>query len=372
MRINSDLHPLARFQPLPVVDSHFHMIIPVKEERFFTNLENVMEACGTEAINVVALTARGGIDENKIPALGRRGGIEENLSAALSKWMYPGKVYAFSGLHYHLPGLPEDKIDLAAQARTLHGLGFDGFKFIEGKPDVRKGVGIALDSPVYDGFFEFVQEQEIPMVYHVADPWRGDEAPADMQQVYGEIGNVLARHPRLQIIFAHFFFLAHKLEQAAELLETYPNLSLDLTPHGGMFADFSEDPEKARAFFIKYQDRIIFGTDNHGESRNFPPGSPLEYWPVYKMIAMRTFLETDRSFRGWHADLRGIALPREVLEKIYAGNFRRKAGAQPRALDAAQAVEEGQRLLVLARRYAIVHDALLGLQLFVDKLKAGL
>jgi len=266
--------------------------------------------------------------------------------------------------------VPDSYMNLEDQARKLIAIGFDGLKLIEGKPNVRQNLGIPLDSPIYDGLFTFVQEEGLPVIYHVADPWQGTEPPQEIERVYQEIQRLLTRYPHLYITFAHFFFSSHRLEKAAELLDTYPNLCLDLTPHGDMYADFSKDPDRTRQFFMQYQDRIIFGTDNHGEPRSFPPGSPLEYWPVYKLIAMRTFLETDKSFCGWHYDLHGIALPPDVLEKIYHQNFFRLAGKQPRPLNAPLGVEECERILSLARRYAIIHEVLPGLKHFVEKLQA--
>jgi predicted TIM-barrel fold metal-dependent hydrolase len=351
-----DVLPLEHFQPIPVIDGHFHMITRIKEEYLFKNLNNVMAACRTSAINVLSLSGRGE--------------IEGNMSAALCKAMNPTQVYAFGGLHYHLPGLPDENINLEDQARKMAAIGFDGFKMIEGKPSVRQELGVPLDGSMHDGFFSFLQEKKLPLLFHVADPWQGSEPPPEIERVYKETQNILDKFPELHIIFAHFFFLSHKLDQAAELLDTYPNVNLDLTPHGGMYADFSNDPEKARQFFIQYQNRIVFGTDNHGEPRNFPAGSPLEYWPVHKLIAMRTFLETDKTFQGWHHDLTGLALPEEVLQNIYLFNFQRMAGRNPGPLHIDLAIEECERLIALARRYAIVHEVLPGVQLFVEKIRA--
>jgi hypothetical protein len=112
-----------------------------------------------------------------------------------------------------------------------------------------------------------------------------------------------------------------------------------------MLHNFTKRPEEARDFFLKYQDRIIFGTD-------FAPGGlPSRIWVV------RNFLETDEEFhvptdeRLFWPDhrtmIRGLALPREVLDKIYAGNFRRVAGPEPRKLGPGGVIEELDRLTAL-------------------------
>jgi predicted TIM-barrel fold metal-dependent hydrolase len=340
---------MEEFQPLSVVDGHFHMHMPLNRTDLVTNLGNIMAACGVDAIAIMSSTGAGRLNEN--------------LVTALCKATYPGQVYAFGGLHYHLPACPPEKIDLAAQAKKLRQIGFDGMKMIEGKPTVRQKLGHRLDAPIYDAYYAYLEAKQIPLMLHVADPdshWQGQAAdtfPAK-EDLYAEADGILAKFPRLHIIFAHFYFMAHDLERAGRFLDRHPMVNFDLTPGPAMYASFSKVPDKARDFFIRYQDRIIFGTDNHGEARDFAPGAPLEYWPVYKMKAMRTFLETDRAFRGWHYDLKGIALDPPVLEKIYSRNFIRYVGASPRKLDTDQALEECERILSLAQKYAIVHEIL--------------
>ena len=83
------------------------------------------------------------------------------------------------------------------------------------------------------------------------------------------------------------------------------------------------------------------------------------------MIAMRTFLETDKAFRGWHYDLRGIALGSAVLEKIYRKNFLRYVGNSPRKLDTDLAVAECKHILSIARKFAIVHEILPEIKQFI-------
>lgn len=361
--------PVERFlaggcRDLPLVDGHFHFHAEAIRTDLLSNLGEVMRACGTVAINVVASTASGSLGDN--------------LSAALAKACYPGRVYAFGGLHHHLPGVPRNGIDLADQARRLIRIGFDGLKMIEGKPTVRAELGYPLDAPQYDDYYAFLEARRVPLVFHVGDPaefWDGpyrEEAMPEREALYAEVERVLERFPDLRVIFAHLYFLADDLERAGRFLDGHPAVSVDLTPHPQMYAELSREPERAREFFVRYQDRIVFGTDNHAEERDFGPGAPLEYWPVYKVAAMRAFLETDAEFVAWHRPLRGIALEDQVLARIYRGNLLRYVdGRPPRPLNADLAIEECERLLGLAHRYAIVHRMLPALRRFVEVLRSG-
>jgi hypothetical protein len=150
-------------------------------------------------------------------------------------------------------------------------------------------------------------------------------------------------------MFAHFYFLSDFLDRAAELLDRYPNVQLDLAPGIEMLHNFSKRPEAAREFFLKYQDRIVYGVD-------FSPRFSLR-----RIWVVRNFLETDETFHVPTDDnlfwpdhrtmIRGIALPEEALQKIYAGNYRRIVSPNPKPLNLPLVMEELNRLTAL-------HDAM--------------
>jgi predicted TIM-barrel fold metal-dependent hydrolase len=325
---------------------------------------DLMESCDLNAINIVSSTGAIGDEEH----------MNENLIAALAKALYPGKIYAFGGLHHQWPGVSKGDLDYARQARRLRDFGFDGIKMIEGKPTIRKELGKPLDSEVFDDYYAFLETEQFPLLLHVGDPagfWNpgaqySDSSYVGREKLYSEADRVLAKFPRLPIIFAHFYFMANDMDRSAEFLDKWRNISFDLTPGPTMYMHFSAEPEKWREFFVKYQDRILFGTDNHGEKRNFGPEAPDEYWPTPKIIAMRTFLETDKEFRGWHSDLRGIRLGKEVLEKIYCKNFQRYAGKMPGKLNVGLVVDECEHIMDMARRSSVEHDVLSQIQAFLD------
>jgi predicted TIM-barrel fold metal-dependent hydrolase len=348
--------PLRMFKPIRVMDSHFHLHARLDERKYIQNIPAIMEACANDTITILSSTATAKLNENML--------------AALAKQKHPGRVYAFAGLHHHIPAMPSGTLDFAKQAERMIAFGFDGYKMIEGKNLYREQHGYPLDDPRYDGYFALMQERGLPISYHVADPWEGDTPPEEMASLYREVDGFLKKFPKLNVIFVHFFFMANVLDQASQFLDLWPQVSFDLTPHGAMYDHFSRNPDKARDFFIKYQDRIIYGTDNHSEPRDFAPGAPMEYWPAYKTIAMRRFLETDDEFKGWHRTLRGIKLDVPVLEKIYHKNYLRYVDKKPRPLDIGKIVEECERILGLAHKYAIVHDILPEVEFFRKEIQS--
>lgn len=290
--------------------------------------------------------------------------INQNADQIYLKARYPGRFYASGGLDYvevTAHGATDDPARrsalLGAQVRKLEAIGFDGLKLIDGKPTRRLEIGIPFDSPAYEGMWAALEELQFPCVCHVADPeefWERERIPnwalrngwlyaeggyPAKEELYGEIDRVLARHPALKIILAHFYFLSADLERAARFLDAHPGVCLDITPGAEMFNNFTRQYDASRAFFLTYQDRIVYGTDT--STRGIARGG-VEH-AIAKARYVRTFLEGDKPFTPspllphWlEADLEAIRplhLPEEALEQIYHGNFQRLYGAQPAPLD---------------------------------------
>jgi predicted TIM-barrel fold metal-dependent hydrolase len=257
---------------------------------------------------------------------------------------------------------------LAAQVRRYARIGFDGMKIIEGKPMVRKRIPIPLDAPHYEGLWATLEATGLPVLFHVADPeefwdrelihpwafdrgwYYGDGTFPSKEALYTEVDHILARHPDLNVIFAHFYFLSADLERAAAFLDAHPNVCFDLTPGSEMYFNFAQDIEAARAFFVRYDDRLIFGTDINSERASTDDGLTRALTLVW---VIRAFLEKegaftppDPSFWGDRGTLYGIGLPEASLEKIYHTNFERIFGPTPASLDREAVVAELERMAV--------------------------
>ena len=122
-----------------------------------------------------------------------------------------------------------------------------------------------------------------------------------------------------------------------------------------MYYNFSAKRDDWREFFIRYQDRILYGTDISG-------GQPVTEARSRAWI-VRSFLETDEEFLvpkesdsllgGPQVPFRGLALPRGVLEKIYSKNFRRLAGPGPHKLNYDRAISECKRIAETAGKNGV-------------------
>ena len=128
--------------------------------------------------------------------------------------------------------------------------------------------------------------------------------------------NLIARHPATTFIGAHVGCYAENLAYVGGMLDRLPNYYVDI---GARIAELGRQPNTARRFFLRYADRILFGTDA-------PPD--LRSYRIYYR-----FLETrDDHFPYWrHGDqpwqgrwfIHGLGLPDAVLERIYYSNSQR-------------------------------------------------
>jgi uncharacterized protein len=119
---------------------------------------------------------------------------------------------------------------------------------------------------------------------------------------------MFAANPKTRFINAHFGWYANDLQRAARLLDQAPNVVMDVS---AVLYDFGRQPRAARDFFVRYQDRILFGKDSYQPSE-FP-----YYWRVFE-----TADEYFDYYRDYHAfwKLYGMDLPDAVLQKIYYQN----------------------------------------------------
>ena len=205
------------------------------------------------------------------------------------------------------------------------------------KPD---GSRLKIDDPELDPVWQAFARLDVPAFIHTAEPqeffqpldyqnerWlelalfanRRNNEPGQVtfDQLMTERNNVFRRHPKTRFIAAHFGWHANDLKKAAAMLDAFPNVTVEV---GAILYDLGRQPRAAREFFIKYQDRILFGKDS------FQPEEYPYYWRVFE-----TADEYFDYYRDYHAfwKLYGMDLPEAVLKKVYYQNALRVAKGLP-------------------------------------------
>lgn len=198
---------------------------------------------------------------------------------------------------------------------------------LDGKPSIRKN-RVPLDDPSYDPLFSYLEEEQIPVLYHSNDPkefWDASRIPAWARQMYlyneefpqkdqitKETVGILKRHPKLNLTIAHMFFLpnTNEYELACNLMETYPNFFMDLTPGWEMFGDMHKEAEKWKKYVEKYSNRLVYGTDMGGNKED-----------ADRLLAMKRALETTEEFDVGEYTCFGLGLEDSSLKNIYRDTY---------------------------------------------------
>ncbi len=197
---------------------------------------------------------------------------------------------------------------------------------------------IRPDDPRFDPVWQRAGELGIPVLWHCADPiaffspinernerWEelhrhpewsffGKDYPSH-QELIDARNRVIARHPRTTFICAHMADIPEDLAKLGAYLDRYPNMHVEIAAR---VAELGRQPYTARKFFLKYSDRILFGTDGVPPmSELIPHWRFLETWDEY-------FPYEDNPFppQGlWN--IYGLGLPDDVLQNIYYRNAAR-------------------------------------------------
>lgn len=332
--------------PFPTVkdpfDGHIHIHRWRDEktgESYIHGLEEYRRTCGLKYIALASLPSG-----NPIPA---PRDVSNNIMCAFYK-LANKDTFAYGGFIYPSYPANEDEMkkadmSLTAQLDELNEIGFDGIKMLEGKPNLYARVGKELDSDFFDEAFAKMEREGTYLLMHAVDPssfWEngteetiakgwfyGDRTKfPHYTDLYNQVDNFLAKHPKLNICLAHFFFCSENPEKIENMLEKYKNLTFDITPGGEMYIGFNKRYDYFKDFFTKHQDRIIFGTD-----MDFTPHLEAGVWLCDRVYR---FLATDEVISSFDDHMiKGIKLDTEAVQKITSDNLLNKLGRKPKEIN---------------------------------------
>ncbi len=194
-----------------------------------------------------------------------------------------------------------------------------------------KGNRVTVDDSRLDLIWQKAGELKIPVLIHTADPksfwdpmdehnerWlelathagrkRADDNPAPFETLIQEQHRMFKKHPKTTFIAAHFGWYPNDLAKLSGLMDAMPNMVVEF---GAVIAELGRQPKMAKAFFTKYQDRILFGKDSW---------VPSEYATYFRV------LETEDEYFPYHKKyhafwpMYGMGLSDDILKKIYYKN----------------------------------------------------
>lgn len=206
-----------------------------------------------------------------------------------------------------------------------------------------KGKFVMLDDSRLAPIFSFLVQNGIPLIGHNGEPrdcWLPLDEMTFSKSYYGSHpeyhmylhpeypsyedhikarDNLLEKYPDLKFVGAHLGSLEWSLDELAKRLDRFPNMRVDLSRITNLQLHTLNDRQKTRNFFIKYQDRLVYGTDkaiNPGTDPTALSKSIHDAW-IRDWIF---FVSDDQISLPGFGTLNGLKLPADVIDKIYYNN----------------------------------------------------
>jgi hypothetical protein len=206
-----------------------------------------------------------------------------------------------------------------------------------------KGKFVMLDDPRLAPIFKFLVQNGIPLIGHNGEPrdcWLPLDKMTFSKSYYGSHpeyhmylhpeypsyeahiqarDNLLEKYPDLKFVGAHLGSLEWSLEELAKRLDRFPNMRVDLSRITNLQLHTLNDREKTRNFFIKYQDRLVYGTDKAINSSTDSAGLSKNIHDAWVRDWI-FFVTDDQITLPGFGNLSGLKLPVDVIDKIYYKN----------------------------------------------------
>ncbi len=264
------------------------------------------------------------------------GGIGTQLMNAVNnaKQTQPGRFIVFANVDFKGVGEPGWGEKAAKQLEDDVKNGANGLKIYKSlgfSVKDNNGNRVPVDDARLDAVWKKAAELKIPVLIHTADPksfwdpldntnerWleliinpnrkRGADNPVPFETLIAEQHNLFKKHRNTTFIAAHFGWYPNDLNKLSSILDAMPNVMVEF---GAVIAELGRQPKMAKAFFIKYQDRILFGKDSW---------VPDEYATYFRI------LETEDEYFPYHKKyhaywaMYGMGLPDSILKKVYYKN----------------------------------------------------
>lgn len=276
---------------------------------------------------------------------------EQHHFARLSAQKYPGRVFYGPTFLFDTAGWGTDdwsrRVISKLETDLQGAITVKIWKNIGMTVRDRSGRFIMVDDPGLKPVIDFIHSKNLPVTGHLGEPrncWlpleemtvRGDSSyfarnpqyhmylhpdyPSYEDQINAR-DNMLAKNPDLTFIGCHLASLEWNVDSLSKRLDRFPNMAVDISARiSHLQYQTMHDRKRVRDFCIKYQDRLLYGTDVGESGTSNPEG--------FRTRMRRTWTEdwkyfvtdeemTSGSFSG---TFRGIKLPKEVVDKIYSGN----------------------------------------------------
>lgn len=269
------------------------------------------------------------------------GGLGDNLRQAIEQYggRYPQRFIHFAtfGFKDRLESAEafQAKVQRLVEAKALGAKGIKVWKDLGLRARDAQRRLVPIDDMRVDALWQTAGELGLPILIHVGDPqanfepldrfneryeflrsqrtlsYQGPTAPRP-ETLLAQFERVVDRHPQTTFILAHLGNRTDDLAAAGAMLDRHPNLFMDISAR---VQELGRQPVTTRAFFLRYQDRLLFATDGNPDAAVYRQHFRFletadeyfdyPFWPMF-------------NYGRWK--IYGVALPDGVLRKLYHDN----------------------------------------------------
>jgi len=327
-------YTLEDFQRVDKIDAHLHLNGPAAQ---------LMTQAVRDGFRVLTIN----VDYPDFPPLDE----QQRVAVALHK-KYPGRVAfaaTFSVADFQSPAWTATQLRHLDEAFAQGAVGVKVWKNIGLVLRDPNGHYVMPDDPRLKPIFDHLERAHIVLLGHQAEPlncwlppdkmtirsdreyfsqhpqyymYRHPEVPSHEAQLEAR-DRMLKQHPALRFDSVHLASLEWDVDKIADFLDHFPKANVDVAARmSHLEYQAAHDRERVRQFLIRYQDRILYGTDIEVGPDDVDPKVAadthhtwLEDWQFLNTSDLMHSSEFDPAFQG-------LALPKAVVDKIYSGNAR--------------------------------------------------
>ncbi len=210
-----------------------------------------------------------------------------------------------------------------------------------------QGNMVMVDNPKFNPIWDFLAKSHMPVIGHLGEPkncWLSveqmtinsdklyysrhpefymylhPEYPSYEEQIEAR-DNMIAQHADLKFIGAHLGSLEWDTDELAERLDRFPGMAVDMAARiSHLQLQAMNDRQKVYDFFVRYQDRLIYGTDRIVDDTK--PPEEMKAFVHRAWLDDWKFFCTEDTMRSQAFDgvFKGLKLPKTIVDKMYYTN----------------------------------------------------
>jgi hypothetical protein len=326
----ADHYTMADFDKVPKIDAHLHL--------HGADQSAFMQLARKDKFKALTIN----VDYPDFPPLEQ----QQRVAVALHRAHPEDVAFAatFSSEGFERPGWTAATLRYLDQALAEGAVGVKVWKNIGMQLRGADGKLVMVDDARFDGLFKGLEQRGAIVLGHQGEPkncwlpldrmtvnndreyfnehpqyhmFLHPEMPGYEQQMAARDA-LLARHPKLRFVGVHLASLEWDVDQIARFLDRNPQANVDVAARIGQLQyQSSRDRERVRRFFVKYQDRLMYGSDLAQSAAQADKDFVADLDTGWRRDWR--YFNTADSFKVPELDapVQGLALPKRVVDKLF-------------------------------------------------------